>query len=253
MTMPADSAYPLRRQRRALSIFAGMIAVSLLLHLAAAVILSLPGRFSQTGGAPVIFELQNLLEAPAPLEPSIEEEPVAEQQPVPVEEAVPAPVSESAKLEQAVESSLQKAAQTPDAVHESAIGLGMVSGHFASFAEGATLKDDIRVYYFALMRRINEVWWTSGAAKGYFGNAAEVRLIISREGKLLACELLRSSGSREQDKALLAAISAADPLPPLPQSYPLPTFNAPVRFVPPLRLMFPGFGGKGRSGIKSGE
>jgi periplasmic protein TonB len=253
MNTPADPSTPLLRQRHALDIFACMIAVSLLLHIAAAVVFSLPGRFAPAGGAPVFLELQNLLEAPAAEESRLREEAVAKQLPVPVGEAAPEQVSAAAKLEKAVESSLQKAGQSPDAVHESSIGLGMISGHFASFAEGETLKDDIRVYYFSLMRRINEAWWTSGAAKGLFGNAAAVNLVISREGKVIACNLLESSGNREQDKALLAAVRMAEPLPPLPDSYLWPTFSAPVRFVPPLRLMFPGFANKKAPVIKHGD
>ena len=116
----------------------------------------------------------------------------------------------------------------------------MISGHFASFAEGESLKDDIRVYYFSLMRRINEVWWLSGASKGSFTFAASVNLQISRDGKVISCELLESSGNREQDQALLDSVKRAEPLPPLPASYPSKTFNAPIRFVPPLRLMLPG-------------
>ena len=198
----------------------------------------------------MFLELQNLPEAPAPAEPLIQEEAVDIKPPDPVAEVAPEQVSEAAKLERAVASSLRNAAQTPDAVHDSSIGLGMISGHFASFAEGESLKADIKVYYFSLMRRINEVWWTSSAPRGFFGNAAAVNLVISREGKVLACELLESSGSREQDKALLAAVKAAEPLPPLPRSYLSPTFNAPIRFVPPLRLMFPGFAPRSKPGIK---
>jgi protein TonB len=147
-------------------------------------------------------------------------------------------------MEKAIDSSLQKAAVTPEAVHESAIGLGMISGHFASFAEGESLKDDIRVYYFELMRRINEFWWMSGAAKGTFTSPVSINLSISRDGKVVACELLESSGNREEDQALLDAVKKAQPLPPLPKSFYQQTFNAPIRFVPPLRLMFPGFGKK---------
>jgi protein TonB len=115
----------------------------------------------------------------------------------------------------------------------------MISGRFASFAEGESLKDDIRVYYFELMRRINEFWWTSGTAVGMFTSPASVNLSISREGKIIACELFESSGNREQDQALIDAIKKAQPLPPLPKSFYQQTFNAPIRFVPPLRLMFP--------------
>jgi protein TonB len=256
MTQPADSAYPLLRQRRSLDIFACMLAVSILLHCAASVILILPGRFSQTGPAAVFVELQNPAATPSPQEEPLRDDAVAPQPPPAAEtaaETAPAASPETARLEQAVADSLRRAVQSPDAVHESAIGLGMISGHFASFAEGASLKDDIRVYYFELMRRINEVWWTGGAARGSFVNAAAVNLSISRDGKVLACELLESSGSREQDAALLDAVRTAEPLPPLPRSYFYPTFNAPIRFVPPLRLMLPGFAGKAKPSLRHGE
>jgi TonB family protein len=117
----------------------------------------------------------------------------------------------------------------------------MFSGRFESFAEGVTLKDEIREYYFTLMRRINEVWWTSGLSGTNVTSTAAVNLMISREGKLLVCELLQSSGNPDQDRALVSAVKAAEPLPPLPRSYLQPTFSAPIRFMPPLRLMLPGF------------
>ncbi len=248
-----DASYPLIRQRRSFDIFACLVLVSLLLHLSAAVIFILPGRFAPPGAAAVFLELQNLTEAPAPARSQVKEEVTDSPSQTPAAEAAPESGPEETKLAQAVESSLRKAVQTPDAVHESAIGLGMFSGYFASFAEGASLKDDIRVYYFSLMRRINEVWWRGGAAQGSFANAAAVNLTLSRQGKILGCELLESSGSKEQDKALLAAIKATEPLPPLPQSYLWPTFNAPIRFVPPLRLMLPGIAGKSKLGVKHGE
>ena len=253
MNTPTDPSYPLLRQRHALNIFACTIAVSLLLHLAAAVIFSLPGRFAPASGTPVFLELQNLPEAPAPAAPLIQEEAVDKQPPAPVAEAAPEQVSEAAKLERSVASSLRNAAQTPDAVHDSSIGLGMISGHFASFAEGESLKADIKVYYFSLMRRINEVWWTSSAPRGFFGNAAAVNLVISREGKVLACELLESSGSREQDKALLAAVKAAEPLPPLPQSYLSAYVQRAYPLRPALAADVPRFCRQEQAGHKQGE
>jgi protein TonB len=258
MTVPNDvSASPLLSKRHSVDIFVCTIVISLLLHLAAAVFLSLPGRNTPPGSPPLFVDLQNLPEAPPaalnPAEKALAPPPEQTPSPEPAPQQGAEPSPEAAKLERAVESSLRRAVQTPDAVHESAIGLGMTSGHFASFAEGATLKDDIRVYYFDLMRRINEAWWMSGAARGTFANPAAVNIAISREGKLLGCELLESSGNREQDRAILAAVKAAEPLPPLPKSYLWPTFNAPIRFVPPLRLMFPGFGDKNKPMLKHGE
>jgi TonB family protein len=246
MTDDLESSQPLLIKRRSIDIFVCTIIISLLLHLVAGLVFVLPGRFSQNRSTALFLDLQSM-----PLLPSEGKSPdVAPEQPLekpaetPVAEPQPMPAPETARLENAVASSLARAVQTPEAVHESSIGLGMVSGHFASFAQGESLKDEIRVYYFSLMRRINEAWWTNGANKGSFVNSASVHLSISREGKLLACELIESSGNREQDKMLIEAIKKAEPLPPLPASYRWPTFDAPIRFVPPLRLMLPGFSRK---------
>jgi TonB family protein len=246
MTEELEPSLPLLGKRRSLDIFVCTIVISLLLHLAASLIFVMPGSLSRNRSDVLFVDLQSIAlpgaesripetAADKPEEPRLET-PVAEPQSM----ATP----ETSKLEDAVSGALRRAVQTPEAVHENSIGLGMISGHFASFAQGESLKDDIRVYYFSLMRRVNEVWWTTGATKGSFINSASVNLTISREGKLLNCELLESSGSREQDKMLMEAIKLSQPLPPLPASYRNQVFNAPIRFVPPLRLMLPGLGNR---------
>jgi periplasmic protein TonB len=241
MTDRTGPSYPLLVQRHSVDIFALAIAISLLLHIAASTLLFLPGRFSGPVSAPVFIDLDNIAPLPNPVENTVpdathEDEPAAQDQ-----QQLTEPPSEAAQLDKAIENSLRKGAEIPDAVHDSSIGLGMVSGRFASFADGESLKDDIRVYYFSLMRRINEVWWLSGAPKGAFTSAASVNIHISREGKVLRCEFLESSGNREQDQAILDSIKKAEPLPPLPSTYYGWVFNAPIRFVPPLRLMFSGY------------
>lgn len=241
MTTEIEPSSPLLRQRHSLDIFVCTIVISIILHLAASTVLLLPGRYSVPPAAPLFVELDNMA---APSEAAQQETELPENPPLPQPEALPQSTPEAAKMEQAIDSSLRRAVQTPEAVHESSIGLGMISGHFASFAQGESLKDEIRVYYFELMRRINEVWWTTGATKGSFVVAASVNIIISRDGKIVGCELLESSGNREQDQALLESIKKAEPLPPLPQNFPQRIFNAPIRFVPPLRLMLPDFGKK---------
>ena len=256
MTENSDPSLPLLTRRRSIDIFVCTIIISLLLHLVASLIFVLPGRYSQNRSTALFLDLQNM-----PLLPTEGKAPEAAPQQstekpseLPVSEPQTMPTPETARMEKAVASSLARAAQTPEAVHENSIGLGMLSGHFASFAQGESLKDEIRVYYFSLMRRINEAWWTTGASKGSFVNPASVHLSISREGKLLAVELIESSGSREQDKMLIEAIKLAEPLPPLPANYRWPTFDAPIRFVPPLRLMLPGFGNSRKSpGFGHGE
>lgn len=250
--VPDDVSEPLVRQRRSLDLFAGAVVMSLVLHLAASVVVVLPGRLVRTAGAPLMLELRNLQTLPES-SPGPLPEPAAPDSEETSELSEPEPAPAMAQLEAAVSRSLRRAAETPAAAHESAIGLGMISGRFTSFAEGATLKDDIKTYYFALMRRINEVWWTGAAATSSFSAAASVSLVISRSGRLLDCELLESSGSSEQDRLLLAVIKAAEPLPPLPAEFPESTFSAPIRFVPPLRLMMPEFGSKRRLRVNHGE
>ena len=255
MSENLEPSLPLLTKRHSLDIFVCTLVISLLLHLVASLVLVLPGRSSQSRSTALFVDLQSMplvpTEGKAP--DNAPEQSAEKPSATPVAEPQPMPTPETAKLESAVASSLARAARTPEAVHESAIGLGMVSGHFASFAQGESLKDEIRVYYFSLMRRINEAWWTSGANKGSLFNSASVHLSISRQGKLLSCELIESSGNREQDKMLIEAIKQAEPLPPLPASYRWPTFDAPIRFVPPLRLMLPGFTGKKVPVLRHGE
>lgn len=255
MSEELEPSLPLLTKRRSIDIFVCTIIISLLLHLVAALVLVLPGKFSQKRSAALFLDLQTmpLLPAEGKSPEAVQEQPAEKPSAIPVAEPQSMPTPETTRMENAVASSLRKAAQTPEAVHESSIGLGMVSGHFASFAQGESLKDEIRVYYFSLMRRINEAWWTSGANKGSFVNSASVHLSISRDGKLLACELIESSGNREQDKMLIAAIKLAEPLPPLPATFRGSVFNAPIRFVPPLRLMLPGFNSKKMPALRHGE
>lgn len=247
MTDFTDPSLQLIEKRRSVDIFAATVVVSLVMHIFASLILVLPGRFQQSRSAAMFVDLQNFsppmtAEERSAAEVENPEEKIAETVPVePVQPSVPTP--EADRIEKSVESTLQKAQAAPETVHESSIGLGMLSGHFASFAQGASLHDDIRVYYFALMRRINEVWWTNGASKGSFVHPSALNIVIARDGRLLGVELLESSGSREQDMMLMNAIKMAQPLPPLPVSYHYPTFSAPIRFAPPLRLMLQGKSG----------
>lgn len=240
----SDPSSSLLGERRSVDIFVCTVVISLILHIAVTALLTLPGRFTAPPAPPVFLDLQNIYSLPDPDEKPLDEQSQAVDPLPPNTQPVPEISPEVAEFDKRIEHSLRKALQSPEAIHETSIGLGMISGHFASFAEGESLKDDIRVYYFTLMRRINEVWWVSGAAKGTFTSAASVNIHISREGKVLGCDLIESSGSSEQDLALLDSIKKAEPLPPLPRSFYGRVFNAPIRFVPPLRLMLPGIAKK---------
>lgn len=200
----------------------------------------IPGRTSMNGRQPLYVDLASL--PPEKLLTNHSQEQIAPQeQTVPLEEPLPNETAHSEALRQAVESSLQKGAESAEALHENSIGIGMTSGYFGSFAEGETLRDDIRVYYFELMRRINEAWWLQSKGNPPVARNASLTLLISREGKIVACELLQGSGNPSQDQLLLSAVKKAGPLPPLPRTYTGNLFTAPIRFVPPLNLMLPDF------------
>jgi protein TonB len=221
-----------------------MVAISLLLHLALSTVVMLPGRYSGESAAPVFVELAQM---PAGVSP----EPVAEPEealpqaapeipPVAADETAP----EMTKLQGVIKNTLDQAAKTPEKIHESSIGLGMTSGYFGSFAEGETLRDEIREYYFSLMRRINEVWWLRAGNGSRPGRGAAINIRITREGKIASIELMQGSGDVDYDRLLLETLKNAEPLPPLPRNFPQRMFSAPVRFIPPLNLMLPQFTGK---------
>jgi len=233
----SEPTYGLLVRRKSVDIFVCMLVISVLLHVAMSSLLLFPGRLAGQARQPLYVDLATI-----PAEIPAEKATPPEEAATPAEPATvpPEPLSAAQNLQQQVESTLQKGADSPETLHESAIGIGMMSGYFGSFAEGETLRDDVRLYYFALMRRINEVWWQNNAVNPALGSGAALNLVVNRDGKVVACEILQSSGNREHDQALLASVKRAEPMPPLPGSYPRPTFNAPIRFVPPLQLMLPG-------------
>jgi protein TonB len=232
-------------RRRSGLVFARTVSVSLVLHLAAALVLLLPAgqRFRSTSLPAVDLAMEYPVPAAVPTPaPALAAVPVTNAQAVPEVSPPPVPTPVADRLETASLAATRGPDASGEAVRQHAIGLGMLTGQFGSFAEGESLKDDIREYYFTLMRRVNEVWWLTGAERSRLAGGASITMVITREGRLASCELLESSGDRAHDHLLLETLKKAEPLPPLPASYRWPTFNAPVRFIPPLGLMLPGAG-----------
>jgi protein TonB len=244
VTDQADPTSLLLQQRKAPAIFIRMVAISLLLHLAASTMVMLPGRYSGESAAPVFVELAQLPANVLPEPVAAPEEVLPQTAPEITSVAADETAPEMAKLQRVIESTLDQAAKTPEKIHESSIGLGMTSGYFGSFAEGETLRDEIREYYFSLMRRINEVWWLNAGTGSRLGRGASINIRITREGKIASIEFIQGSGDVDYDRLLLEALKKAEPLPPLPRNFPQRMFSAPVRFIPPLNLMLPQFTGK---------
>lgn len=228
-------------QRKSLDIFICMLVISMILHVVISVFVLVPGRTMVQGRQPLYVDLGTMPAVSHPAKSVVAEEyePAEEPEAPPVENPAE-PLSQAETLDKSVSETLRDAAGRPEVVHRSSIGLGITSGYFGSFAEGETLRPEIREYYFNLMRRINEVWWTRSASTPSL-NGASFILVVNREGKVVACQPLQGSGDPRNDQVLMETVKLAEPLPPLPDGYPDRDFNAPIRFIPPLNLMLPGF------------
>ena len=219
-------------------LFGSLLAVSLLLHAAAGLYLLRPGRGKGMSAPSAFLDLEMaappaVKDAPRQVTP-VAAAPESAPAPAPAEET---PTPELERLAARTEQARSAAGSEPAAVQRAAIGLGITSGYFGSFADGETLRDDVREYYFELLRRVNEVWWTAGSGHGERLRGASVSIAIGRDGRIAEKVLLQSSGNREFDQGLLQALERAVPLPPLPGSYDGEFFVAPLRFVPPLNLL----------------
>ncbi len=215
--------------------FARMMALSLLLHaFAFAPFLSRgTGRFNRAAVAYMDLNME-MTGNKAPTG-SI---PAARNEAPPIHPAASAePLSEFDKLRENTRKTLNNAASQPEAVQEASLGLGMTSGYFTSIGDGDTLRDDIREYYFEMLRRVNEKWWLNSDGHGKGRRSAVFYLVIARDGKIIDRMLVESSGNPACDKAMLQALEAASPLPPLPETYRGDFFQAPLRFNLPLNLL----------------
>ena len=114
---------------------------------------------------------------------------------------------------------------------------GMTHGYFSGLADGSTLRDDIRGYYFELLEKINRQWWDqAGLLKKPLAQDGVFELLIQREGTVVSVQIVQGTGSTEADRLLTEIIGKASPLPPLPATYNLNQFLAPLRIKAPLFL-----------------
>jgi len=219
--------------------FGRMLAVSLVLHALAAVPFLSAGHNRFSGVAVAYLDLNiEMARQPAPANnsarPAVTERAVV---PVPPPAAPVTPLSEMDKLQAHAQETLDSAAAQPAAMQDASLGLSITSGYFSSIGEGETLRDDIRVYYFEMLRRINEKWWLNRESRQAGRKSAVFYLVIARNGAIVDKMLMESSGNPAGDRAMLQALEAANPLPPLPDTYRGDFFQAPLRFNMPLNLL----------------
>jgi protein TonB len=215
--------------------FGRMLAVSLVLHVIASVPFLISGH-ARFAGPPVPFLDLNMgmVAKTAPPKVAFREHAAA---PVPPQPVPAQPLSELDKLKEHAERSLDSAATQPEAVEGASLGLSITSGYFGAIGEGETLRDDIRVYYFEMLRRINAKWWMNRDNRMEGRNRAAFYLVIARDGTIVDRMMVTSSGNPAYDRAMLQTLEAANPLPPLPASYRGDFFQAPLRFNVPLNLL----------------
>lgn len=219
------------------------LAASLILHLTvAAILIGLPG------GSPPPAPSVTYVDLNAPQRPAPMALPPKEAAPVPAPEPPTPATPELRQPVQPREASTEPAAAQPAAqpaqpakVEEqrsrTIMGLGLTKGYFKSIGEGETLRADIKGYYLDMLQVVNEKWWLDEQIDKRRVEPIVVSITVARNGELVNTVVVRSSGNRRYDKAVLEALAKASPLPPLPASYEGDFFQAPIRLVPPLNLM----------------
>lgn len=223
--------------------FARMLVISLAVHLAvfSAVLLAPQGGGDGRTVAFVDLTMPAATPAAAPTAPP---KPVPTQHPLAELGEKPAPDTDEPPAKEP-ETVAEPAKAQPVATGGTSISLGIGRGYFGSLGEGETLKDEIREYYFEMVKQINDKWWQRPEADDSRVGMVMVMIVVARDGKVVNCQLMRGSGRQQYDQAVLAAVQASSPLSPLPAAFDGDFFQAPLRVMPPLSLMRIGEGLKG--------
>ena len=170
----------------------------------------------------------------------VETAPVANVPPPLPEPITKAPETDVERLNEQVREAVAGGKDQPELLAQSSLGLGLSLGYFSSLAEGRTLRDDIKQYYFALLRKVNEQWWLTGAGSIRTPRIPIITVVLARNGDLVERFIEQGSGDQEYDKKILQAVDAAAPFLPLPPTFQDAFFAVPIRMVAPLNLLLPG-------------
>lgn len=235
--LPQLDPVQIKAQKR----FISAIAVSILLHIVSAYFLLFHFSGAPSRSASVTYiDLKSFQQAaPTPMTVPERKAPPAEIPPQPAKQAAPEtqPEVQRAAVPPAPSATVQEPVKAEEDLPHNTLGLGLTKGYFKSLGDGETLRAGIKSYYLAMLQGINEKWWLDQQLDKRSFAPMVVNITIARNGEIIGSQILRSSGSRRFDKAVLAALTTASPLPPLPEGFQGDTFEAPVRLVPPLNLM----------------
>ena len=104
---------------------------------------------------------------------------------------------------------------TPTRKAEEAAGDKKTSGGISGPVSISSDNFKYPYYEISLRNKIERNWSPPPLIKG----SSWVRVVIGRNGKILATEIIESSGNSFYDQAALRAIYLSDPFPPLPDNY----------------------------------
>lgn len=233
MTLHNSNSTASSQPTKTLSIAFGIcLLVSLTIHLAPIAMLILNAPPVKNSPRVSFVDLNSFNLPPVPAEPIIS----APNRVAPKEPQKLKPSTDQGTLDPKVAATPSEA--TPPAIMSSPLGLGMANGYFSTLADGKSLRDDIRAYYFDLLDKINEKWWQrAGTLKETALRDGVVEILIGHDGKLLEAKLTWNTGSPEADRAIIEVLNTAAPFSPLPASYEPELFRAPLRITAPSHLL----------------
>lgn len=220
--------------------FGYALALSLALHLGAALAFIIAGGFKIAGDNTTNFIIQDISPSPSISAP-VKQAPAT---PAP-QPAMSSPIPDAVQktetpAQEPPPEQLSESASSPGkegGLMSTPLGLGMTHGYFSGLADGRSLRDEIRGYYFEMVERINREWWDkAGLLKEPLRQDGIFELLVRRDGTIVTIQILRGTGSREADRLLTDIIRKASPLPPLPATFDMDQFRAPLRIKAPSFL-----------------
>lgn len=175
---------------------------------------------------PVQHEVPSIVEAPKPVAPPAEPEPIAEDP-----KAVPIEPAKKKRQRELTASARKRMEKLPENQLGSSTGArlnspllgGMPSagGGGVGFGQGNPFGEGFGWYAEALQRRLAEEWRrTLGQASGGAAKPSVVTFRISRNGSIDSVYLDSSSGNATMDRSAIRAVHNVNPFQPLPPQLP---------------------------------
>ena len=214
------------------------LALSLLLHIGAALVIIYASGFSTGWKTPTSIILQDFELSPSISAPAKEiTTPPAPAMTAPTQTPALEPTSPAQEQPHEQPASSPVSSEKVGGLMSTPLGLGMTHGYFSGLADGRTLRDDVRGYYFEVVEKINREWWNqAGTLKEPLRQDGIFELVVQRDGTIESMRILQGTGSGEADRLVTEIIKRASPLPPLPATYELDLFRAPLRIKAPSYL-----------------